>query len=29
LTQMSTGGMPSEIILDVDEAKAFTIDFKD
>jgi type VI secretion system protein VasG len=28
LTQMSTGGMPSEIILDVDEAKAFTIDFK-
>ncbi len=29
LTKMSTGGMPSEIILDVDQTDAFTIDFKD
>lgn len=29
LTKMSTGGMPSEIILDVDETEAFKIDFKD
>lgn len=29
LTKMSIGGMPSEIILDVDEAQGFTIDFKD
>lgn len=29
LTQMSTGEMPSEIILDVDENDAFKIDFKD
>lgn len=29
LTKMSTGGMPSEIILDVDETEVFTIDFKD
>ncbi|MCK5100572.1 MAG: type VI secretion system ATPase TssH, partial [Desulfobacteraceae bacterium] len=29
LTKMSTGGMPSKIILDIDDKEEFTIDFKD
>ena len=29
LTKMTTGGMPSEIILDIDDKEEFKIDFKD
>ena len=29
LTRMSTGGMPSKIIMDVDETESFKIDFED